>query len=493
MLVFFKKLPLAISIPTIFILMMMIPSLHGFYVGDEYHGRTFLYAVFLGLFLLGFVSFLVLDKPLFKHRHAQLWSCLCFFCVLPIFLAIPFHEAMATQNLINSYLDLVSVITTTGLPVFSTNALSETIIIWRVCVGWTSGFFMWVFAWSVFAQLNLSGFKHLWGESPERVYGIKKPLGKVVLPAEKFWREAARLVPVYFLITAVAALSLMALGGDPLFAVLRAMSTIATFGVDLPGHSGVGWTTEAILILVMVFALSRSTFSRSHPKTRNWWFSDDPEIRVGIILIAMAVLILTSFSWSKDLGVAGGAEKIWGIFFTSVSFLTTTGLTSTYVSDGLRGFGQAGIIFLALATVGGGVATTAGGIKLLRVYILARHCKAEVDRLVAPSQVKKSESGLTSMNYPNAMLACVFLILFILVFSAISLSLTMTGSAAGEALYLTLATMTNTGPLATGFSDSENTVIELATSAKLILVFAMVFGRMEVLALLALLNPDLYR
>jgi trk system potassium uptake protein TrkH len=193
------------------------------------------------------------------------------------------------------------------------------------------------------------------------------------------------------------------------------------------------------------------------------------------------------------LGVAGGAEKIWGIFFTSVSFLTTTGLTSTYVPDGLRGFGQAGIIFLALATVGGGVATTAGGIKLLRVYILARHCKAEVDHLVAPSQVKKGESGFTSMNYPNAMLACVFLILFILVFSAISLSLTMTGSAAGEALYLTLATMTNTGPLATGFSDSENTVIELATSAKLILVFAMVFGRMEVLALLALLNPDLYR
>ena len=103
------------------------------------------------------------------------------------------------------------------------------------------------------------------------------------------------------------------------------------------------------MILVMVFALSRSTFSRSHPKTKNWWFLDDPEIRVGTILIALAVLILTSFSWSKDLGVAGGAEKIWGIFFTSVSFLTTTGLTSTYVPDGLRGFGQAGIIFLALA------------------------------------------------------------------------------------------------------------------------------------------------
>jgi len=47
--------------------------------------------------------------------------------------------------------------------------------------------------------------------------------------------------------------------------------------------------------------------------------------------------------------------------------------------------------------------------------------------------------------------------------------------------------------LATGFNDYENTVIELGTAAKMILVFAMAFGRMEVLALLALLNPDVYR
>ena len=91
------------------------------------------------------------------------------------------------------------------------------------------------------------------------------------------------------------------------------------------------------------------------------------------------------------------------------------------------------------------------------------------------------------------MLACVFLMLFILVFAAITLGLTLTGSGVAEALHLTLATVTNTGALAQGVGGSENAVIELGTGAKLILAVAMVFGRLEVLALLALLNPDIYR
>ena len=148
---------------------------------------------------------------------------------------------------------------------------------------------------------------------------------------------------------------------------------------------------------------------------------------------------------------------------------------------------------MALAMLGGGVATTAGGIKLLRVYILTRHCKVEIDRLMFPSQVRISQRNRVALNYPNPTLACVFLILFILVFAAVTLGLTLTGSSAGQALNLTLATLTNTGPLAQKFGNVENSVLELGTHAKLILVFAMAFGRLEVLALLALLNPDIYR
>ena len=486
----FKKLPLEISIPAIFIFMMLIPALHGFYVGNEHQGRTFLYAVLLGIFSISFISLLIQKETLSSHRHTQLWFFLAFFIGFPVLLAIPFHEVLVDGDIINSYLDIVSVLTTTALPVFPTNVLSETVVLWRVCMGWTSGFLIWVFAWSLFAQLNLSGVESLGFES---MADLKKSTTWDNLPAEKFWREAERLGPIYFWITAGTSLLLLVASGDPIFAVLRAMSAIATFGVEIPGHTGAGWTGEAILILVMVFALSRSTFSNILSKTSRWRFVHDPELRVASILIVLATLLLISFSWSAEIKIGVGIEAIWGIFFTSISFLTTTGLTSTYLPNGLAEFGPGEIIFMALAMLGGGVATTAGGIKLLRVYILTRHCKVEIDRLMFPSQVRISQRNRVALNYPNPTLACVFLILFILVFAAVTLGLTLNGSSAGEALNLTLATLTNTGPLAQNFGNAENIVLELGTQAKLILVFAMAFGRLEVLMLLALLNPDIYR
>ena len=491
--ILFKKLPLVISIPTIFILMMMIPALHGFYVGNEHQGRTFLYAVLLGLFALGFISLLLQDEMPSLRRHSQLFSIFIFFLGFPILMAIPFHEAMPSEHIINSYLDLVSVFTTTGLPVFPDNVLNETIVIWRVCIGWTSGFLIWVFAWSVFAQLNLSRVDNLTAADSESGFNKLHHQANLRLSTEKFWREVARFGPIYFWITAGTALSLLVVSGDPVFSILRAMSTIATFGAKIPGDTGVGWPSEVILFLVMIFALSRITFCGPFTKSWKLIFFKDHELRLAVILIILAVIILIIVGWSENIQIWRSTELIWGLFFTSMSFLTTTGLSSIYIPDGLVGLGKAGVVFSALAIIGGGVATTAGGLKLLRVYILARHCKMEVDSLIAPSQIRKGQGFNNSINYPNAMLACVFLILFILVFAAITLGLALNGSEVGEALSLTLATLTNTGPLAQGLSDSGNTILELGIRAKLILVLAMVFGRMEVLALLVLLNPDIYR
>ena len=489
----FQKLPLAISLSALTILMMMIPSLHGFYAGNDHQGRTFLYAVLLGLFALGFMSVSVQGERFSANRHTQIWSLIAFFLGFPAILAVPFHEVTASGQFINPYLDLVSTITTTGLPVFSTGALSETLVIWRVCLGWASGFLIWVFAWSLFAPLNLGGFEHLGARGTADDASVHRAHSTARLPAEKFWREAARLGPIYVWITAATTLALLVTSGDPVFAILRAMSTIATFGIDIPGHSGAGWASEGVMMLVMVFALSRATFSNTFSKMRNWKFHHDPELRVAALLITAAVVMLVCLGWGTSSDFWGHIKAIWGAAFTSLSFLTTTGLTSGYLAEGLRGSGQAGIVIAALAIFGGGVATTAGGIKLLRIYILSGHCKTEIDRLIAPSQVMSGQSKSLSKSHHNAMLACVFLMLFILVFAAITLGLALTGSGVDEALHLTLATVTNTGPLAQGFGGSESAVIELGTGAKLILAVAMVFGRLEVLALLALLNPDIYR
>ena len=490
----FQKLPLAISIPTLFILMLMIPSVHGFISGDSHKGRSFFYAVLLGLFGLTFLRFSLQGTVFPMHRHAQLWSLIAFFLGFPLLLAIPLYEVSATGQFIDAYLDIVSTVTTTGLPVFAPGSLSETLVIWRVSLGWASGFLIWVFAWSIFAPLNLGGFEHLGarGEAMTQTQNARQTTGR--LPAEKFWSEAVRLGPVYLWITLAAALALLIVSGDPSYALLRAMATIATFGIEIPEHSGAGGVGgEVILALVMLFALSRSTFSTVFARARKWRVTEDPELRVaaGLVLVATLVLIGQGARYVEGLGAH--LELVWGAFFTSLSYLTTTGLASDSLPVGLVNLDPVEIILVALAMIGGGVATTAGGIKLLRVFILTGHSRAEVNRLIAPSQVMSGQIESRSHDHHSAMLACVFLVLFILVMGAITLALTVAGSPVKDSLYLTLATVTNTGPLVPTGSGAETLVMSLPTQAKMILAAAMVLGRLEVLALLALLNPDIYR
>ena len=490
----FQKLPLAISIPTLLIVMLMIPSVHGFISGDSHKGRSFFYAVLLGLFGFTFLRFSLHGIVFPMHRHAQLWSLIAFFLGFPVLLAIPLYEVSGTGEFIDAYLDIVSTLTTTGLPVFAPGSLSETLVIWRVSLGWASGFLIWVFAWSIFAPLNLGGFEHLGsrGKAMTLSQSTRQTAGR--LPAEKFWREAVRLGPVYLWITLAAALALLIVSGDPTFAILRAMATIATFGLEIPGHSGAGGVPgEAILAFVMLFALSRSTFSTVFARARKWWLIKDPELRVAAGLVLLATLVLIGQGAHNVESFGARLELIWGAFFTSLSFLTTTGLTSEFLPSGIVNLDPVEIILVALAMIGGGVATTAGGIKLLRVFILAGHSRAEVNRLIAPSQVMSGQIESRSHDNHSAMLACVFLVLFVLVLGTITLALTVTGSPVKEALYLTLATVTNTGPLLPTAGGAKMLVMALPTQAKLILAAAMVLGRLEVLALLALLNPDIYR
>jgi len=114
----FQKLPLAISIPTLLIVMMMIPSVHGFISGDSHEGRSFFYAVLMGLFGLSFLGFSLQGTVFPMHRHARLWSLISFFLGFPILLAIPLYEVSGAGGFIDAYLDIVSTVTTTGLPVF---------------------------------------------------------------------------------------------------------------------------------------------------------------------------------------------------------------------------------------------------------------------------------------------------------------------------------------------------------------------------------------
>ena len=488
----FKSLPLVISLLAFLVMTMLIPATYGLIFGEVHQGRTFLYAVILGLFSLTFIWLAVRNNPKLSKRHTDLWSLLAFFIIFPIALAVPFQESLQSGKIIDAYLDLVSVITTTGLKVYPDSYLTLTLVVWRVCLGWICGFLMWVFAWSIFAPLNLGGFELLEIKGNQEAASKKGFIDRSRLPSEKFWSEAVRLVPVYVGITVFCSIALLISTREPSFAVLRAMSTVATFGIYLPGEGARGYTGELILAIFMLFALSRATFSGHSFKKNYFELFFDREFRLGSAIFFCATIIIFCITLKTEFEFSQVVKVLWGACFTSISFLTTTGLVSEFLPSDFITFIEANLILSALAMFGGGVATTAGGIKLLRIYILSVHYRSEVHHLLSPAQVINGQNDFKVKNYNNAMLACVFFMVFILSFALITLGLTLTGSNVSEAATLTLGTITNTGPIIDQFKATSMPIIEFEFLAKIILVISMVLGRIEVLALLALLNPDIY-
>ena len=83
--------------------------------------------------------------------------------------------------------------------------------------------------------------------------------------------------------------------------------------------------------------------------------------------------------------------------------------------------------------------------------------------------------------------------LFAMSLALITIALAALGLSFEDALVLAIAMLSTTGPIVTVASDSALVVAEFPASVKLVLCGAMVLGRIEALAIIALISPNLWR
>ena len=83
--------------------------------------------------------------------------------------------------------------------------------------------------------------------------------------------------------------------------------------------------------------------------------------------------------------------------------------------------------------------------------------------------------------------------LFALSLAAVACLFAATGVPFDRALVFTVAALSTTGPLAGVVLESPVSYAELTDTGKTVLAVAMAVGRLETLALIALLNPQFWR
>lgn len=498
------RLPLFLMIWGIASLSMWVPAIHAEIQKNHPVAQAYFYAGLLGLVGVTLVALALGDR---RSRHGslgQLLALLATFAVLPLFLALPFYEALQTTTYLNAYFDMVSAITTTGANLFDDPArLDDPLHLWRAQVGWMGGLVMWIAASAILAPLSLGGFEITARGQPGRAAPLPdKSAG--VDPRRRLLRITVTLAPVYAALTMVAWVVLLIAGESALTALCHAMSVMATSGISpvggMSGGQG-GMAGEAILFLFMFFALSRLTFSSDTASVSRNDLLTDPEFRTGLLLILGIPLLLFLRHWLAALEVRSESdpllalEALWGALFTVTSFLTTTGFESVHWDEAGQwsGLETPGLILLGLAVIGGGVATTAGGVKLLRVYALYLNGLREMERLVHPSSVSGAGRHNRRIQKNGAFIAWVFFMMFALSLALVCVILSALGLNFDHAIVLSIAALSTTGPLIDVAADTPIRLAELGGWAKVVLCATMVLGRLETLAIIALITPDLWR
>jgi len=499
-----RHVPLFVFLIAIAAAAMLLPAAHAFVLRNYAVSRAFFYSGVLFLMLSALLALATASNPKGHQGRTHLLTMFAAFVLLPVVLAVPFNESVRDTGLYNSWWEMVSSLTTTGATLYLPDRLAPSLHLWRALVGWMGGFFMLVMAIAVLAPLRLGGFEifvagnSTGGEAPSLLRdGAAEPGERVV-------HYAGVLLPAYAGLTALLWLLLMMAGDDSLVALCHAMSTLATSGISpLTGVAGApaGLPGEMLIFLFLIPALSRRLWPGGGELRASEKLRDDPELWLAAVLVGMVAAFLLLRHWIAALDVETPAafgpvlQSLWGSLFTALSFLTTTGFESASWDDARHwsGLGTPGLILAGLAITGGGIATTAGGVRLLRVYALLRHGERELNKLVHPASIAGGGPTARKLRREGAYIAWIFFMLFAMSIAVVMMAVSLTGLAFEPATIMSIAALSNTGPLAAFAADTPLSWADLGDATKFVLAAAMVLGRLETLAIIALFNPEFWR
>lgn len=487
----FERVPPLVIMLGLSALLMLVPSARAFLNHQAPVGRAFLHSSLICLLLSVFLGLATSGQGprLSRSRGSILGLLTAVYLLVPAVMALPISEAMPSMRFRDAWFEMIASFTTTGATLIDLPArTSDAIHLWRGMAGWLGGLFILSSATALLAPLRLGGFEMI----RRNPVGSQRGGRMVQTPGERLRAHAMVILPAYGGFTLALWIILTTLGLPGFDALMQAMAVLSTSGIlSRASLGGVGLGAEIAIFAFLVVALSRRFLPGYGGRARS--LRSDPELLTAMTIVGLVTLFVVARHWAgafeeaegKNLPAMGRAA--WGAAFTSLSFLTTTGFVSEswIASRAWSGLTPPGLILMGLALLGGGVATTAGGIKLIRAFSLMRLSKHEAERMIFPHIVpggNEYERFLTTSAARSAwLLAMVFAFTSIGVLAA----LLLTGMTLETGLIFTAAALTNTGPLIQYAGELPLYWVLLNDPARLILALSMILGRLEILVLLA--------
>ena len=400
---------------------------------------------------------------------------------LSIFGSLPFIFSGITTNYIDALFETVSGFTTTGASIFSdVEALPSSIIIWRSFMHWIGGMGVLVF---VMAFLPLGGAHNL---HIMRAESTGPSVSKLVPRVRK---TAIILYALYIAMTLLQTVLLL-FGKMSFFDALNtALSTAGTGGFGFKSDS-LGSFSPYIQVVVTVFMLLFSVNFNTYYLALRLRFREmvNTELRVFICIVFAAVLLI-----SLDLHEAGVfhsfGEGLRHAAFTVSSIISTTGFTT---ADFNLWPGLSRTLIVLLMFIGACAGSTGGGIKVSRIIIFVKGAMREIGQIIHPKQVKKLTLDKRPIDHEVVRSVNAYLVCFFLIFTASVALISFNEYDLVTNFTAVSAMINNVGPGLELVGPVES-FGHFTGFSKLVLIFDMLAGRLELFPMLILFSPRAYK
>ncbi|MBQ7580283.1 MAG: TrkH family potassium uptake protein [Clostridia bacterium] len=391
--------------------------------------------------------------------------------IMSIIGALPMYLGTHARSYLDCLFETVSGFTTTGASVVdNVEILPKSINFWRCFTHWIGGMGILVFVLALVSGNDNNSMHILKAEVPGPITGKLVAKTKV---------NSRILYAIYIVLTLIEAL-LLKLGGNSLFdSVTIAFSTAGTGGF-CSYNASIGayhslYTEIVCIVFMLLFSLNFNIFYLIVVRqTKRALKSEELRTFFAIVFLSFLVIVFNI----RRLYPTFGESSRNALFWIS-SIISTTGFTTVDVNEWPK---LSQHILLALMFFGGCAGSTAGGLKISRVIIIAKNAKRSLKKIIYPSSVTTVKVDGESLSDETVYGVTTFVTIYLMIFIASFLIVSADGNDLTKSFSAVASCINNVGPTLGGLT----TFSSYSPLSKVVFILDMLIGRLEIYPIIVL-------
>ena len=420
-------------------------------------------------------------KNMVLYQKAGFASTALSWILLSLVGCMPFWLSGEIPSFIDAFYETVSGITTTGATILNdVEALSKGMLMWRSFLHWLGGMGVIVFLLAIIPKLG--GQQNIFlmkAESPGPIIGKAVP---------RMRSYATMLYGIYIILTALEFILLLFGGLNVFEAINTSFSTAGTGGFGIYNSNAAAFDSyyvqTVIAVFMLLFGINFSVYlcliARKFKQSLKF---EELWIYLGIVAVSTAIIAFNISSIYKPY------DAFHQSFFYVSSIISTTGFGLTDVNKWPE---LSKTVIIILTFIGASAGSTGGGFKISRIIMLFKEVRKEFSLLVHPRNVKLVKMDGKAVNHDIMRTTSMYLVLYIGVFAISFLLVSIDNMDFTTSFTAVAANLNNTGP-GLGAVGPVGNYADFSILSKIVFIFDMLAGRLEIYPLLLLFAPSAWK